>query len=61
VPGMVFHPQYIAKLEGVEIERFSPLEKKRLERENEELKQQNEHLKGILANILAESAKIINL
>lgn len=61
VPGCMFHPNYIADLEGVEIERFSPLEKRRLERENEELKMQYETVKKVLANILAESSKVIVL
>lgn len=61
VPGLKFHPKYIAELEGVEIERFSPLEKRRLERENEELKNKYESVKRILSTILAESSKVINL
>lgn len=61
VPGVKFHPKYISELEGVEIERFSPLEKRRLERENEELKNKYESVKRILSLILAESSKVINL
>lgn len=61
VPGNMFHPNYIEKLEGVELERFSPIEKRRLERENAELKKKYENIKIILANILAESSKVINL
>jgi len=60
VPGMMFHPQYVAKLEGVELERFSPLEKRRLEKEKEMLKKENSQLKEILSKVLAESSKIIN-
>lgn len=61
VPGTMFHPQYIAKLEGIELERFSPLQKRRLEQENEELMQKYEDIKRILSNILAESSKVIRL
>ncbi|SHK38080.1 hypothetical protein SAMN02745163_03716 [Clostridium cavendishii DSM 21758] len=61
VPGMMFHPRYIEQLEGVELERFSPIEKKRLEKELEELKMQNANLRKVLGNILVESSKIINL
>ncbi len=53
VPGVKFHPEHIRKLEGVELEKFSPLEKQKLEREIEELKNtiklQNETLRKIAA------------
>lgn len=61
VPGNMFHPKYIAELEGFELERFSPLEKRRLERENEELRIKYENIKKILCNILVESSKVITL
>lgn len=61
VPGIMFHPIYISKLEGIELERFSPLEKRRLERENEELRLKYENVKKILSSILAESSKVIGL
>ena len=61
VPGIMFHPKYISKLEGVELERFSPLEKKRLENENRELKKRITQLKSVLTNILRESSKIVDL
>ena len=61
VPGVRFHPKYIAELEGVELERFSPLEKRRLERELEEYKMKYESVKSVLATILSESSKVINL
>lgn len=38
IPGdMRFNPDYIAQLEGIKIDRLSPIERRRLERENEEL------------------------
>lgn len=53
VPGVKFHPRHIEKLEGVELERFSPLERRRMEKEIEELKElvkfQNETLRKIAA------------
>jgi DNA gyrase/topoisomerase IV subunit A len=61
IPSVRFNEQHILELEGIKLERFSPLEKKKLERENEELRLENEKLKGILANILVETSKIINL
>jgi hypothetical protein len=61
VPGIRFNPEQIAALEIVKLEKFSPLERRKLERENEELKKDNERLKGIVANILVESSKLIAL
>lgn len=61
VPGVMFHPKYISELEGVEVERFSPLEKRRLERENEELRAKYDNLKKVLTNMLAEASKVIVL
>lgn len=62
VPGVKFHPKHIEKLEGVEIERFSPLEKRRLEKENEELKElvklQSEQLRKI-AMLGTESLSVL--
>ncbi|HDK7158961.1 TPA: histidine kinase [Clostridium botulinum] len=61
LPSIRFNPQDIAKLEGSKLERFSPLERKRMEREIENLKQENEKLKGILSQTLANLAPVINL
>lgn len=62
VPGVKFHPRHIEKLEGVELERFSPLERKRMEKEIEELKElvklQNEQLRKI-AMLGTESLSIL--
>lgn len=57
VPGMMFHPRYIAELEGIKLERFSPLEKKRLENERESLKEENKQLKEILREYQSISSK----
>jgi len=60
VPAIRFNLHYIEKLEGTQVEKFSPLERRRLEKENEELKLENQKLKTIVSNILAESAKLSN-
>jgi len=36
VPAVRFSPQHIAELEGAKIEKFSPLERKKIERELED-------------------------
>ena len=60
VPAIRFTKEYIAELEGIELEKTSPLQVKRLERELEKTKRENEKLKGIISNILAETSQIIN-
>ncbi|SDO75612.1 histidine kinase [Clostridium gasigenes] len=59
IPKPMFSLEYIQNMEGVTIEKFSPLERKRMEMELEKLKHQNEELKKILGNVLSESSKII--
>ncbi len=61
VPGMMFHPQYISKLEDVEIERFSPLEKRRMEREIELKNKEIEELRNILIEYQSINIKGLNL
>ncbi|ACA56609.1 histidine kinase [Clostridium botulinum] len=61
LPSIRFNPRHIAELEGTKLERFSPLERRRMERELEQLKQENEKLKGILSATLANLAPVINL
>lgn len=60
IPAIRFNPEYIEKLEGTKLERFSPLERRRLEKENEELKRQNQQLHMIVANIFTESSKLLS-
>ena len=61
LPVIRFTEQYISELEGVKIERFSPLERKRMERRLEQLEKENEELKGIISRVLAETSQVINL
>lgn len=61
IPSIRFNPQHIAELEGTKIERFSPLERRRMERELEGLRQENEKLKGILSNVLRDVSEVIKL
>ncbi len=56
-----FTPEHIAEVEGVKLERFSPLERRKMEKEIAELRKQNELLREILGNVLTETSKIINL
>lgn len=58
VPAIRFTSEYIAELEGVELKKTSPLQVKRLEREIEALRQENEELKSIIARVLAEASRL---
>lgn len=60
IPGNVrFTEQYIAELEGTKIEKFSPLEKKRLEKELEEWKAKAINAENALAKINMVLAEIM--
>ncbi len=59
VPAIRFTPQHIAELEGTELQAASPLHLKRLERELEAARSENEHLRGVLARVLAAAAEVI--
>lgn len=61
IPAIRFNPKVIMELEGTKLDRFSPLERRRMEREIEQLKQENEQLKSVLAKALAELAPVINI
>ena len=61
LPAPRFNIQHILEIEGTKVEAFSPLDRRRLERELKTLREENQQLKGVLSNILAESSKVINL
>ena len=61
LPSVRFTPQHIAEIEWTKLEIFSPIERKKLENEIEELKKENESLKQITNNILSEAIKLIPL
>jgi hypothetical protein len=61
VPVIRFTMQHILELEGVKLEKFSPLLKRKMEREIEELTAENQKLKKIISNVLAETSQVIGL
>ena len=61
IPVIRFTMQHILELEGVKLEQFSPLLKRRMEREMEELKEENQKLKKILGNVLKETSQVIGI
>jgi transposase-like protein len=61
VPVIRFTMQHILELEGVKLEKFSPLLKRKMERELEELREENQKLKKIIGNMLAEASQVIGI
>lgn len=57
----MFHPEVVEKLEGVNINPMSPIERRNLINQIELLKRENESLKKVLGNILSESSKVVTL
>jgi len=51
LPSVRFNPQHIAEIEGTKLERFSPIEKKKLQRENEQLRLQLKNAEEIIAKV----------
>ena len=60
LPAIRFTEQHISELEGVKLDRMSPLERRRLEIEIEGLKKENEKLKNAINRVLTESLKVVN-
>ncbi|OLS02440.1 MerR family transcriptional regulator [Tissierella creatinophila] len=58
IPAIRFTEQHILDIEGVKLEKVSPLMYRKLEIDLEKTKQENEKLKGILAKITAEASQI---
>ncbi|MBZ9633146.1 histidine kinase [Clostridium sp. FP1] len=51
LPSIRFSPQHIAEIEGTKLERFSPIERRKLEREIEELKLKLKKAEEIIARV----------
>ena len=68
IPSIRFTLQHILELEGVKLDKFSPLERRRLEREKEELqhevellKKENTELKEYVKAIVGNGVRFINV
>lgn len=52
IPGDIrFSEKYIAELEGIQLEKYSPVEYHRMERELQETKQQLDYYKSVVADM----------
>lgn len=60
VPTPRFSETYISKLEGIEIEKYSPLEYRKQQRELENLKEENKELKELLREYQCISSKSLS-
>ena len=61
IPSIRFNLQQIEELEGTKLDRFSPIERKKLERQIEMLKLKLAAYEEVRITILNVSSKIINL
>lgn len=59
IPAIRFALKDIQEIEGHRHEKFTLLDKKNLEKEMNELREENKRLKTVLSNILSESSKVI--
>lgn len=61
IPAIRFTEQHILELEGVKLEKVSPLMYRRLEREKEQLEEENRRLREIVTNVLVQVSPIISI
>lgn len=61
IPAIRFTEQHILELEGVKLEKVSPLMYRKLEKEKEQLEEENRRLKEIVRNVLVEVSPIVNI
>lgn len=61
IPAIRFTEQHILELEGVKLEKISPIMYRRLEREKEELEEEVTRLKQIISNVVVEIAPYIKV
>ena len=61
IPSIRFSYQYILMLEGIELEKFTQLQRKQMQKEIDSLKQQNEILKNLLREYQAINVKSLNI
>lgn len=61
IPAIRFSMQHVLELEGVKPERFSPLERRKLEDELELIKRERDLLLSIVRNNWIECSKVTSL
>ena len=61
IPAIRFSYQYILMLEGIELEKFTQLQRKQMQKEIDSLKHQNEILKNLLREYQAINVKSLSI
>jgi len=62
IASIRFNPQHIREIEGTKLERFSPLERRKLEREVEELKLKLKKAEDVIAQVqMLSTGHVYNL
>lgn len=61
VPGIRYHIDHIMELEEVKLEKFSPVYRRKLENENEQLKQELDKYKQIVADIFKQTSGFVSV
>ena len=61
IPTVRFSLSYIQKIEEVQIDKLSPLERKRLENEIERLQQENERLRDATRAIFQQASQVMGI
>ncbi|WP_338433431.1 histidine kinase [Clostridium tyrobutyricum] len=59
IPSIRFNPQYIAEIEGIKLEKHSPLEWRRIGRELEHWKTRAENAEAIIAKINMATTEVM--
>ena len=61
IPSIRFSPKYIAELEGVQLEKFTQLERRKMQKEIQMLKNENENLKELLREYQVLNVKSLSV
>lgn len=59
IPSIRFNPKYIAEIEGIKLEKHSPLEWRRVERELEQWRTRAEKAESIIAKINITTTEVM--
>lgn len=57
IPCIRFSPKYIAELEGMELEKFTQLERRKMQKEIDQLKEENAEFRNLLREYQAINLK----
>jgi len=61
IPVPRFTESYVQEMEGIKLDKFSPIQMRKLEIELARIRKENEQLKASLLVILRESSKVLEM